>query len=271
MSEREILDSVVTMIASLLCADSSDHSAMLGRRVKKERLVETFDAGAILRFAPLAPRHAFLADLGQSREFALNAKLLLHSPQDLLGNQAEIALVAPDCVKWSAFKKLSKRPRNVFVCATGADLYEYHLRFIYQDGRNTYWKRVAAISKDGEPVRTIIEGTRDQGGMPDGMYLILAASMIEDAMRPRVFQATVTDHVSVTFPVPDGDHLDLFRLRDGPYSGNRRKALLHWVAKHVRRTSSDEHAVKAHLRGIHDFEIDGLKVKLEAKPEHGEG
>lgn len=265
MSEHPILDSVETMIANLLCADAGDNSHTLGKRVKKERLVETFDAGAVLRFAPLTPRLAFLADLGQSREFALNAQLLLHSPQDLIGNQAEVALVADDCVKWSAFRKLTKRPRGVFVSSPGADLYEYHLRFIYPDGRSTYWKRVAAINKHGTPVRVIIEGTKDQGGTLDGQYLIFAASMIEDAMRPGVFQATVSDHVGVTFPVPQGEHLGVFRLRDGPYSGSRRKALLHWVAKHVRRTASGEHDVKAHLRGVHDFEIDGLKVKLEAK------
>lgn len=271
MNKNAVLDTAETMIASLLCADSGDNGHLLGRRTKKERISEVVDAGAILRFSKAYPCKALLADLGQSRELTLNAQLLLSSPQDLIGDYAEVALLAGDCVKWSAFRKLAKRPRNIFVCGSGADLYEYHLRFIYPDGRNTYWKRVAAISKNGNPVRVIIEGTKDQGGTPDGTWLIGAASLIEDAMRPGVFQATITDHVGITFPVVQGEHLDVFHLRDGPYSGSRRKALLHWVAQHVRKTTGGKHVVKAHLRGVHEFEIDGLKVKLEAKPENGEG
>ena len=261
------LDQIATMLAHFVCADSSDDASSFGKHQKSKQLSTEYDAGLKLRFAPLTPSLAYTAQVNEERYFAMDASLLLQTPQDLLGNLTEIALVSSDSVKWSAFKKLSKRPPGIWVASTGADLYEYHSRFIKADGSSDYRKRVAAISKTGKPVRVIIEGTKNQGGMPDGVFLVLAASLVEDSVRPGVFQATVRECAGVIFPVPQGEHLEVFKLRDGPMAGNRRKSLLHWVAKHSRRTSSDRMTtVKAHLRGVHRFDIDGFDVTLKGQP-----
>ncbi|MBX9959450.1 MAG: hypothetical protein K2Y15_04880 [Burkholderiaceae bacterium] len=256
------IDQIATMLAHFVCADSGDDATSFGRHQTKQISTE-HDAGVRLRFAPLEPSLAYTAQVNGEREFAMDAALLLQTPQDLLGNLTEIALVSGDTVKWSAFKKLTKRPPGVWVASPGADLYEYHSRFIRANGSSDYRKRVAAISKTGRPVRVIIEGTKNQGGVSDGVFLVLAASMVEDSVRPGAFQATVRERAGLIFPVPQGEHLDVFKLRDGPMVGDRRKSLLHWVAKHSRRTTGGLTVVKEHLRGVHQFEIDGFSVTLK--------
>ena len=260
---QNTIDAIENMLAHLVCADQLECLNPLSVH-KQKQLSTSVDAGAKLRFNPIYPSVAFTTQIGTEREFALNANLLLHTPQDLLGSKTEVALVSTDFVKWSAFKKIFKRPIGVWVEKPGADLYEYHSRFIRADGSADYCKRVAAIDKKGNPVRVVITGTHDQSSrQPDGELLILAASIVEDANRPGTFQTTVSDGVGVILPVPQGEHLDIFRLRDSPCTaGGRRKPLLHWVAKHLRKTAKAEVEVKEHLRGVHQFGIDGLRVTL---------
>lgn len=258
------IDQIATMLAHFVCAESGDGAKDLGKHQTKHLLRE-YDAGARLRFEPLYPAMAHTAQVNSERVFAVDAALLLQTPQDLLGKLTEIALVSSNTVKWTAFKKLNKRPAGIWVASPGADLYEYHSRFIQANGKSDYRKRVAAISKTGKPVRVIIEGTKDQGGVDDGMFLVLAASVVEDSIRPGAFQATVKEGSGLIFPVPQGEHLDVFKLRDGPMVNNRRKSLLHWVAKHTRRTPAGSAVVKEHLRGVHKFEIDGFDVTLKGE------
>jgi len=98
--------------------------------------------------------------------------------------------------------------------------------------------------------------------------MILAASIIEDVGRTGCFTASVQDSAGVIFPVPYGAQVELFQLRDGPYTpGGRRKAILHWVAKHLRRSGNKESPVKEHMRGVHEFTVDGLMIRLSANDE----
>ncbi len=251
------------MLCALICAQSDqdglgDLSSYIGRKGPTQ-----VDAGSTLGIDEMKPAMAFTSMAGD-REFATDKDLLLESPQDLLGIKTEVALVHSGGVRWIGIKKLSKRPRNIWVASSGCDLYEMHHRSIGPTGSDTYGVRVGAISKSGRPVPTVIQGTRDSGSNAFFDQLILAASMVEDSYRPGTFLAQVSDSVGVAFAVPHGDHLDVFKLRDGPLNGSRRKALMHWVASHVRRSKDKEFQVKEHLRGVSEFDIDGLHVKLDA-------
>jgi len=263
------LDQVQNMLAHFICADAVDKSLdELSKFSIKKNVGVGFevDAGARFQFAVRTPTTAYTADLSQSREFAIDPGLLLNTPQDIIGSGVEIALVDTEVIKWSCFVKLHKRPRGIWVANNGASLYEYHSRFITSSGKSDYRKRVAAIDKSGKPVKVIIEGTKNQGGAPDGLALVMASSIIEDANRPNTFKATVRDSVGLIFPVEQGQHLEIFKLRDGPYSGSRKRPLLHLVASHIRRSTSKIVDVKSHLRGVHKFEIDGFQVMLEGSP-----
>lgn len=261
------LDQVQDLLTHFICADKNDTSLLELSRFKTPKNVGVgfeIDAGARFNFSPRSPTTAYVCDLSESREFARDARLLLNTPQDILGNHAEIALVDGQVIKWACFRKLNKRPHGIWVAKTGASLYEYHSRFITASGESNYAKRVAAIDKQGNPVAVIIEGTKNQGVEPDGVALILASSVIEDANRPGCFKATIKDSVGVIVPVKQGHHLELFKLRDGPNLGNRKRPLLHWVASHLKKNSERQWDVKAHLRGVHEFVIDGMSVRLEA-------
>jgi hypothetical protein len=261
------LDQVQDLLAHFICADKSDTSLLELSKPTPKNVGVGFeiDAGAKFQFPPRSPTIAYICDLSESREFARDARLLLQTQQDLLGNHAEIALIDGTVIKWACFRKLNKRPRGIWVAKTGASLYEYHSRFITASGESNYAKRVAAIDRNGNPVAVIIEGTKNQGVEPDGVALVLASSVIEDANRPNTFKATIMDSVGVIVPVKQGHHLELFKLRDGPTTGNRKRPLLHWVASHVKENRKKQWDVKEHLRGIHEFVIDGMSVRLEAK------
>lgn len=59
---------------------------------------------------------------------------------------------------------------------------------------------------------------------------------------------------------------EAFRLRDMPNGGTRRAALRHWVREHWRRgrgvTATEEHEVRAHLRGATEFAWNGLRCRI---------
>lgn len=259
------VDAIQDILTYFICAGNRDQ-ALGDLSVWKTRNGPIgVDAGARLQFSPLSPTTAYISELNGDRLIAVDAGLLLHTPQDIIGRHSEIAVVGDGVVKWAAFRKLQKRPKHVWIASPGADLYEYHSRFIRADGTADYAKRVVALSKSGKMVSAIIEGTKDVGaGSIDYEAIVMAASIIEDAHRPGTFLATVRDTVGVKLPIPQGEHLDVFKLRDGPKVGDRRRPLLHWVAKHVRKVQKKEYQVKEHLRGVHEFDIDGMSVKLEA-------
>jgi hypothetical protein len=249
------LDSVETMLAHFLCADALP-----------QKRNELWDIGAKLHFDELKPAKMFALSAAD-RYITEDADVMLHTPQDLIGRHVEVANLYANRVEWFAFRKLNKRPRGVVVGAPNADLYEMHLKCLFSSGESEYLHRVAAINKRGRPVAVLYEGNKWQGDpFADGKKLVMAASIVEDCYRPKCFEASVQDVVQIVFPVEQGHHLEVFKLRDGPYTGSRRKPLLHWVAKHLRRTRKPDAPaeVKEHLRGVHKFDIDGLHVELSA-------
>lgn len=264
------IDDYTTMLAHLVCADASVESSK-ELSVHKARGLTEVDTSFLMPFCDEHPTHAYAASLsGEDRIFATDACYLLRAPQETIGNRTEIALLSGATVKWSCFKKIHKRPHRLWVARAGADLYEYHARWIQANGQSFYAKRVVAIDRLGRPVPTAVEGVRNGGAgkgasICDGTLLVLAASIMEDAHRSGVFTATVKDHCAITVPVPDGEHLDVFKLRDGPLipGSQRKRAILHWVARHIRRQPTGiSSVVKSHLRGVHEFDVDGLHVRL---------
>jgi hypothetical protein len=260
------LDKVQDMLAHFICADAEIESnkELTGYQKMSELLTE-IDSGFVHKFQPRFPTVAYGSEMGGERIFANYAELLLESPQDLLGKHTEVTIVGEDRILWSCLRRIHKIPKGVWLSKAGADLYEYHTRAMFPDGSSKYFTRVAAIDKKGNPVKALIVGTRNVGNENDSMALILAASIVEDAHRPDVIRATLSDSVGITLPIKQGKHLELFKLRDGPAApGGRRRPLMHWVASHVRKSVAKQCPVSKYLRGVHEFDIDGLHVKLEA-------
>lgn len=267
-----LIDATETLLAHLVCADG-DGLAFSVKGIGRGGLYEEVDAGVKLCIDPMFPKSSHtvqhlsennVGDEDDERLYTTDPNLLLHPIQDLIGSRAEIALICGDRIKWTGYRKINKPPRGVWVASRGATLYEMHYREVFKSGESTYFKRICAVSKDGKPVVCLITGSSGSRSNSEGSQLALAASVIEDASRPGVFTASIKESAEIILPVPIGEHKELFALRDAPLSeSGRRKAILHWVSKHVRhREKSKPTEVGAHLRGVRQFTAGGMTVTL---------
>lgn len=257
-----VIDDVETLLAHLICTDFCQPLTAT-RTVGGALQHSAIDGGTMLPFAPMQPTDCYTAQRDADRIYTASSDMLLAPPQDYLGEQCEIALLCTDRVKWLGYRQLRRRPKQIWLAKQGASLYEVHYREIFPDGRSTYGKRVAAIDSAGRPVATVIIGTRSEGGGNDAECLVLAASLIEDAHRPNALLARISEAGAIRVPVPIGEHREVFAVRDAPLTkAGRRRAILHWVAKHTRAAPSRRIDVCAHWRGTRTMTVDGMTVEL---------
>jgi hypothetical protein len=89
-------------------------------------------------------------------------------------------------------------------------------------------------------------------------------SLKEDAHRTNTMLASFTEHVQIKMPVAIDNYKEIFIGRKAPLTQKgRKKAIIHWVAAHMRDTKNRKCCeVKRHIRGIQEFEIDGMKIKI---------
>jgi hypothetical protein len=263
MNNEEVLDNVETMLAYLICGKSKKVSESLHLNDTKN-IGGDFDVSEILNFEPMLPKNVYTYIDGD-RLVSPTRELLLNNPQDLFGQSAEVAFLDEEenVLKWSGYRKLKKRPHNIWVSSPKADLYEWHYRCIYANGLESYYKRVVGFDKHGKPVKALVVGSKG-GADKDGEFAVLAASLIEDVHRPKVIKATVKEDASIIFPVPLGEHKEIFSLREAPLTpSGRKKAILHWVKNHTRKITTSTTNVQQHWRGTREIQIDGFNIKLE--------
>lgn len=255
-------DWMVDAITRLLCSDSEKDGteAITGYFGEKKNGLVRIDVGARLDFPAMHPERTTLLQMDADRVMTENPTLLSANIQDILGVKSEAAVMSASALRWIGVRKLTKRPKGVWVSRPGADIYAVHLRTIYPNGTNDYRARVAAFDKSGRPVLATIEGQKTKGHARELDFATAAASIIDDSRRPGVALCTVSDFVSITFPVEYGEHLEIFKLREGPLTAaQRRKALLHRVAKYQKSNGTE---VQSFTRGVSSFDIDGLHVEL---------
>jgi len=222
---------------------------LLAKEVMRPRDAVTFDMTS-------------LEDENDHRLYAATHALLLKPIWEILGDRAEIAFVTEGGFKWTGYRRISKLPKGFAVLGKPYAIYQVHFRFF--DGNHfSYMKDVVAFGSSGAPlaIRCMLCPGNDHTNR-SGDSAVLAASMIEDAYRPDVFVAGIHDAVTLRFPVAPSAHLDFFKLRDAPLTpSGRKKALLHWVRAHKRRGACE--TIPKHLRGAHEFSVDGLRATLE--------
>jgi hypothetical protein len=262
--ESEVLTTAEDLIAHLICADhdDADHNVTGGKR--SNRFVEV-DASTKLKFDPMRPRMAYTFDpTDDDRLYASDASLLITSVPDILGDESEVVHFKEDFVMWTGYRRVRKTPRGVFVSGKVGAMYEAHTRCIYPNGESSYFRRLAAVTSKGAPLACINEGTVGRDSLRDSVSMILGAYVIEDAHRSGCFTTTVKETAGIVFPVPYGEQVEIFRLRDSPLSvAGKRKAILHWVSRHTRKRAGKVHTVKSHTRGVHEIEMAGFNIRLE--------
>jgi hypothetical protein len=263
------------LIGMLLSMDITDNPLVgysTGKGFNGEQLSQglnqkyaIIDAGSLLDFEPMKPKSSYTFDVTDGdRLFAADYTLLPNHPAEMLGECAEMIIIVGDEVRWNGFRKINKRPRGV-CSARGTNLiyYERHYRVVKNKSAG-YYKRLIAFDEMGDGVN-LFKQNAPIGMVDDYTASILCCSVMDDAHRKDSYLCSIKEGVELLFPVSVDDVFDLFSLRDGPLSSaGKRKALIHWVSSHLRKTKKGTaKPVKSHYRGITTFEMDGLTVRIE--------
>lgn len=271
-----VTDSIETLLLMLMdgnhdCIKNNDGSRpYLSRRGldnQKQEFVQ-YDISERVRCEDMVPTSVFTADLTEHRLFPITPDGLMAHPVDMIGDEIEVALFCGDVIKWLGLRKCKSPPRRVAALGRVAAWYEEHYRVIKQDGSGTYQKRWIPLSRTGHAVVAKADGLMMCNPEEATLHICSACSIAADAFRSDAMLASITDAVEIKLPVPIDDYKAIFSGRDGPIVGGRRKAILHWVAQHMRSSArGNDFSVKKHTRGIQTFTIDGLRVYLTPNDE----
>lgn len=275
MYKTEVADKIESAIAYLLMGTHdaagfiSEKTTIDGVSKKKSGRTGTYltvdfsNLFAVDDVSPTSPYVVGVAPDSDDRLFSPHYEDLVVNPIETLGDEAETAFVLGDdgYVLWTCFRR-TKAPKRAAVLGKAAAWYELHFRSISENGTGSYKKRVIPLGADGRvlPYRL---GEYAVSDPKTASTVALSCSLIEDCRRAKAFTASVRDGVELRFPVGDAAYKEVFALREAPLAPTgRRKAILHWVSKHVRHTKNTSTVVDRHTRGVAEIVVDGLTVRL---------
>lgn len=207
--------------------------------------------------------YAHCRSLDGERLVTTTHELLLAHPADLIGDGCEVMMLDGGVAHWRRLEPAKRLPRDLAAVGRVHFWAALHLRGIAANGVQSYHSTLVPFARSGQPLAAQLRGAWVCKPTNLGMDAIVACSLIEDAQRPNAMLASVRDGVELTFPVGEDAYLEAFALRDAPTTAQgRRRALLHWVAKHMRTTRRGLGEVKRHMRGVAEFDIGGYRVRL---------
>lgn len=263
---EQVTDQLETMI--LMALDANHENAFQSGNVLRSKqdgsAVQIVDQGKLLRIDEMRPVSSYTGDmLVDDRIVTWKPDLLLQHPAEILGDECEIMMMSGSDLRWFGFQKLRSAPKGVTYLGKPTHWYAMHFRQVTPNGLGDYRKRVIPFDKNGNPLVALVQKNIVCSPTTEGACAVVCASIKEDSHRKNTMLAHVKDATEIKFAVPIDDYKSIFSSREGPYSGNRRKSILHWVKNHLRKSSiGNEVEVKKHLRGIQEFTIDGLKIKI---------
>ena len=264
---EQVIDKIETMILLALDAnkDSSDYFQPSNERGKngKNLKLETCDTGILLGFETMRPKSAFTFDLCSDRVLTWGHEWLKDHPSETLGDECEVICIDRGSLKWLGARRLAKAPRRVVTLGKPSCWYEMHYRKVLSNGAQLYQKRAIPVGVKGNVLPAKIQGNWICGD-EDASSFIIMSSIIEDARRANTMLASVKYMTEIKFPVPLDAYKEVFSIRDAPMVNGRRKAIIHWVSKHLRASTRGKlHDVNKHTRGVKDIVIDGIRINIE--------
>lgn len=245
--------------------DSTDYFQPSEERGKNKSgsTLEVCDAGKLLQFDNMYPESSFTFDLSGDRVFTWSSEWLKDHPADTLGDKCEVICLDGNSLKWLGARRLVKAPRKIIPLGKPACWYEMHFRKVLPNGAQLYHKRVIPVDGKGNVLSAKMYGNWICSGKDADSFIIMA-SMVEDARRANTMLASVKDATEIKFPVAIDAYKEVFSIRDAPMVNGRRKAIIHWVSKHLRAsTRGKSHDVNKHTRGVKDIVIDGIRINIE--------
>lgn len=216
----------------------------------------------------MQPNSMYTSDIcDKNRADASSPEDLLYHPSEVLGAESEILLIDGDkFAGWMGFRQLPKKPKGLTYFGKASHFYEINSRAVFTTGKREGVNTVVALDKVGRVIPstfTLRHGKKSSD--PTGTTLLCnACSVIEDAHRSNAMLATVKEGKEIKFPVPLDDYKEVFSNRDAPLVNGNKKAIVHWVAKHLRQTPTGKTTtVKKHVRGVKDIVVDGLTINIQ--------
>lgn len=268
MSDKDVLDRVEDVIIYALegrTARIREGVPTETIRAKGKIIRQGFDASDLFKFQPMYPSSMYVPGLesDDDRLFTTSSEYLAAHPADTLKDGAEVAFVYEGGLKWVGLRRTNKS-KDFFALGDACAWYEIHFRYIFLNGASSYLKRVIAFTESGKQAPVKTRAGNVLVCTPSEMAAaFIPVSVIEDAHRAQTMLATVSDASEIKFAVPLDDYMGMFSGRNAPMQNGRRKAIIHWVASHLRkRRDKDPVKVKKHTRGVDQIEIDGLKISI---------
>lgn len=207
------------------------------------------------------------------RLFTTDPSLLLKPIPEIIGDRSEVVFLDGNKLKWSMVERVNRFPRGIVTFGRPCDpKYILHYRVTYPSGAEYYIKSAVVWSTR---INRPHLATRHARMLCDKSQLacrnrelhfsiVTMASMLEDSQL--FWKVSLSSDKTITVYADKGSIRDLCDLRDNPLSATgRRRPILHWVASHTRSKSTGADIdVRKHLRGITEFEMDGISVRVDA-------
>jgi hypothetical protein len=264
----EVGDTLETMLIMLLELDSIKNTFENKPHLLKHngKLVK---ARFLHKTEEMKPQKTYTLDIEDKNRLTTERIFLLNNPIELIGNKNEFTYFLDNRACWYGIKKINKKPESITFLGKPDVFYEVHSRNYYINGNKQYVNCFMALDKNGKVLPSFTKRTKDVQ-VPNfveimNKFIVYFCSAIEDAHRTNAMLAQVKDQVEIIFPVPLDNYKEIFSNRDKQPNEIRRKSILHWVSKHLRKKPpSGLTLIKRHTRGIDEFTVDGLSVKISA-------
>ncbi|RYH63160.1 MAG: hypothetical protein EON54_08640 [Alcaligenaceae bacterium] len=241
----------------------------------------------------MLPRRPVLIHNGSDRVWADSQHLLMDPLPDLVPVRGlevmwhmEPPYVGDPQWVWWGVRKLPGKPEGYWSPIPGGlhfevnsrvffpfhpDLERVHFRYVFVLDKKTlklhqthYAKHWTGKGKFPLPIEMAQRETARTAFKQPIEIPFVTASAHEDVRRRGVLTADASfSSCSVTVAVPFGEHKEIFALREAPLTpAGRRKAIIHWVAQHLRHRAEAVSVIPQHLRGVREIEIDEMYVRL---------
>lgn len=212
------------------------------------------------------------AGVDSERIYTMDPDLLLDDPLKVVGPKEELAIYDTGGAQWFGQRLYSGNRKGYTTAAPPRAIWvEQHQRNIRPDGREFYFSQMSAwdpVNRRIWPIvpahcaRQKLRGSNKKQNQQALRMLVLMASFVEDS-KP-FWCVEVRESTAVKTYATEESVKKLAELRKAPLTqSGRKKAILHWVAEHVRKLpTGNQTTVSQHMRGIESFSVDGLDVSI---------
>lgn len=266
-------DRLPFLIENLFKLTKQDQSGIAVEEIKysrdsKHETVSVVIGNFIRRKA--SPDHPWLVYMGagdsNERLFTSDLSQLVCEPAKILKGGFECYSLSGITFKWFKVQSTESKYIKPLIAPFAKNIYEIHHRTMSFGGSDEYIKSLSAY-----------HGRKHTSIMHEGHPLLagdeacdLMCSIKEDMHRQGVFHVKLTSEetsLGIRMSVDYDAVKELFSHRNSPLTETgRKKPIIHWVSKHLRRTHKFDTQVDRHIRGIEKFTVNGYLIEI-SQPE----